>query len=127
LYSTLPLSSKPPPRPVLSSTSPTLGALHTLHVDLLAQFTFPHLEHCQSSAANNPLLFSAAFFPISTPIFFFPIGNPSLGRSALHRLQAVRLAKFIFPHVGSAQVQSPSFALNPPKLILILAWLRQTL
>ena len=70
-----------------------------LHVDRLAQLTFPHLEHCQSSAANNPLLFSAAFFPISTPIFLLPLGNPSLGRSALHRLQAVLLAKFMFPHL----------------------------
>ena len=33
LYSTLPLSSKPPPRPVLSSTSPTLGALQTKEID----------------------------------------------------------------------------------------------
>jgi len=89
-----------------------------LHVERLAQFTFPHLEHCQSSAAKRPLLFSAAFLPISTPNFFFPDGNPSLGRSALQRLQAVRRAKFIFPHVGSEHVQSPSFALNPLKLIL---------
>ena len=72
-----------------------------LHVERLAQFTFPHLEHCQSSAANRPLLFSAAFFPISTPIFFFPAGNPSLGRSALQRLQAVRRAKLIFPHLNN--------------------------
>jgi hypothetical protein len=68
-----------------------------LHVPRLAQFTFPHLEHCQSSAANRPLLFSAAFFPISTPVFFLPSGPP--GRSALQRLQAVRRAKFIFPHL----------------------------
>jgi len=94
LYSTTPLSLKPPPSPVLSSTSVNLGALHMLQVDLLAQFTFPHLVHCQSSAENKPLDFSAAEAPISIPCFlvfssFFSIP---------HLLQLDLRAKLTFPH-----------------------------
>lgn len=36
--------------PVRSSTSENFGALHMLHVCRLAQLTFAHLLHCQSSA-----------------------------------------------------------------------------
>ena len=85
------------------------GVYLPLHVDRLAQFTLPHFEHCQSSAENRPLLFSAAFFPISTPSFFLPGAKLSLGRSALHRLQAVRRAKFILPHLQVKRIVSASF------------------
>jgi len=104
LYSTMPLSLNPPPRPVLSSTSVNFGALHMLHVDLLAQLTLPHFPHCQSSAANNPLDFSAAALPISAPCFL----TLSIFFSLPHRLQAILLAKLTLPHCVSGQVQSPS-------------------
>jgi len=115
LYSTMPRSSKPPPRPVLSSTSTNLGPLHTLHVDLRAQLTFPHLAHCQSSAANRPWDFSAAALPISIPCFFFL----SSFFSTPQRLQASLLAKLTLPHCSSGQVQSPSEGLKSPPILCL--------
>ena len=38
----------------MSYTSVNLGAPHRLQVLRRAQFTFPHLAHCQSSAENKP-------------------------------------------------------------------------
>ena len=93
-----------PPYPVRSSTSPNFGALQTLHCCLRAQFTLLHLLHCQSSALNNPRLFSAAAFPISCPNFFF--FKLTGARDLLHLLQAFLLAKFTFPQ--SEHFQSPS-------------------
>ena len=95
LYSTTPLSLNPPPRPVLSSTSVNFWALQTLHVDLRAQLTFPHLAHCQSSAVKSPFDFSAAADPISVPCFFCL----SIFFSLPHLLQLNRLAKLTLPHL----------------------------
>jgi len=61
-----------------------------LQVLLLAQLTFPHFPHCQSSAEKSPPLLSAAFFPISMPTFFF-LTNPPVGHSTSHLLHFVRL------------------------------------
>jgi len=111
LYSTVPRSSKPPPRPVRSSSTVNWGPLHTLQVDLRAQLTLPHLLHCQSSAEKRPLLFSAAFEPILMP----PLGPLlSMGLSTPHRLQLVLRAKLTLPHAGSGQGQSPSEGVYPP-------------
>lgn len=74
------------------------GALHILHVFLLAQFTLAHLLHCQSSALNRPRDLSAAAFPISMPNFFLSAALRTL--SVLHRLHAVRRAKFTFLHLN---------------------------
>lgn len=114
LYSTTPRSLKPPPRPVLSSTSTSFGALHILQVDLLAQFTLPHFVHCQSSAENNPFDFSAADAPISIPCFL--VFSSLLSRP--HLLQLDLLAKLTFPHPASVHVQSPSEGLKSPPPIL---------
>jgi len=85
-----------------------------LQVDLLAQFTLPHLVHCQSSAENNPLDFSAAEAPISIPCFLVL----SSFFSRPHLLQLDLLAKLTFPHPASVQVQSPSEGLKSPPGIL---------
>ena len=88
---------------------------------LLAQLTFPHLPHCQSSAEKSPLDFSAAALPISVPsILTFPPASmisPSApapsgppppppdpeeeedGRSVPHRLHWLRRAKLTLPQL----------------------------
>lgn len=116
MYSTPSLSLNPPPYPVRSSRSPNFGALHMLQVCRLAQFTFPHLLHCQSSALKRPWDFSAAALPISIPscLFFSALAAaaaPDPLRSFPHLLHVFLLAKFTFAHFGSAHTQSPSDAL----------------
>ena len=55
--------------------------------DLRAQLTFPQVVHCQSSAENSPLLFSANCFPIWIPPTF-TLDLPR-GLGALHLLHSV--------------------------------------
>ena len=63
-----------------------IGKISTLP-DLRAQLTFPQVVHCQSSAENNPLLFSANCFPILIPpTFTFDFAS---GFGALHLLHSV--------------------------------------
>lgn len=106
MYSTFSLSLNPPPYPVLSSNLAYFGVLHMLHSDLLAQFTFPQVLHCQSLALKRPRLFSARVFPISVPPAFISFASHVL--SFPHLLQLVLLAKLTFPHFLSGQIQSPS-------------------
>lgn len=72
--------------PVRASIFPNFGAWHKLHSDLRAQFTFPHIAHCQSSALNRPPLFEAAWRPISVPVFLkmstFPLSERAGGQTS---------------------------------------------
>ena len=89
----------------------------------LAQLMFPHLPHCQSSAENNPLLFSAACFPMLVKFYedkkiIFQSGESTEIKRLHWRRKAVSrefyLFRFRFVATAEPRTRSPAGVLLAP-------------